>query len=396
MLLSLFYGSFLVVFFLLYWFVVPARHRRDALLLASLFFFLFSFPMATMILVSMTLMVYGKGQMILQSRRKFWLVLGLLLPLGVLSAYKYSAWVLGTVNDVLLLVQQTARLPIPDLVIPLGISFFTFKFMHYLIDLYRGDIRETNFRQFVAYMLFFPTLASGPIERYQRFEVQTREHTVTFRWECIYEGLFRILLGLFKKVVIADSLTPFTDGLQTAGLSSVSYWIAAYAYAIKIYMDFSGYSDIAIGSARLFGYKIMENFNYPYFKRNLSLFWRNWHMSLTSWFRDYLFIPLGGSRVNTARMLRNIFIVWMATGIWHGAAWNFVLWGLFHAIGLIILKYYSSWVGPWVARLVPSDRVLAGLGGVVTFHYVVVGWVFFTCDVQQSFYVISRMLGLGG
>lgn len=394
MVLTLTYGFFVIFFFLLYWWVVPGPWRKYALLVGSVGFFLSSFLYATLLLMALTVIVYGLGRMIAlgESRRKWPMVAGVLLTLGVLSYYKYTPWFLHTFNQSMLLLQYHTRVPIPELAIPLGISFFTFKFIHYLVDIYRGDIKETSFLQFALYMMFFPTLSSGPIERYQPFQEQTKENLSFFRKEYLSEGIFRILIGLFKKVVIADAITPFSDGLQNPSLSALSYWIAAYACAIKIYMDFSGYSDIAIGTAKLFGYRIIENFHYPYFQRNLSQFWRHWHMSLTQWFRDYLFIPLGGSRVGAWKGIRNILIVWMATGIWHGSAWHFIFWGLFHAAGLIALKYYTQWIYPYIEKRIPDHPAVAAFSGLFTFHYVVIGWVFFFCEFDQSFHVIERML----
>lgn len=394
---TLIYGFFLISFFLLYWFVIPNRWRPLSLLSASFLFFAYHFPIHTLLILLLTTIVYYLGLMIYKYRdiKRMILIIGLILTLGVLSYYKYTKLVLETVNDLFVLMDQTARIPIPSIVVPLGISFFVFQYIHYLVDIYRGEAPKTSYTEFTLYIMFFPTLVSGPIERFQRFNLQTQNNTARFRKEYLFEGTERILIGLFKKIVIADAITPLADALQRTGLDSTDYWIAAYAYAIKIYLDFSGYSDIAIGSARLFGYQIMENFNWPYLKRNLSLFWKNWHISLTSWFRDYLFIPLGGSRVSVIKNIRNILIVWAATGIWHGAAWHFMLWGLFHAMGLIILKYYTKWCYPYVNKWIPNATLQAAISGMITFHYVVIGWVFFVCDFEQSLYVICKMLWIG-
>ena len=277
---TLTYGFFLAFFFIAYWFIIPARFRPFSLLLASFLFFAYHFPIHTVLIVILTTIVYFLGLAIYHYKngrtRKRFLVFGLILTLGVLAYYKYTKLVIQSINDLLILMNQTAKLDIPDILVPLGISFFVFQYVHYLVDIYRGEAPKTSYIEFTLYIMFFPTLVSGPIERFQRFNLQTHENTSSFKKEYLIEGISRILIGLVKKIVIADSLTPFTDGLQLTGLSSIEYWLAAYAYAFKIYLDFSGYSDIAIGSARLFGYKIMENFNWPYLKRNLSLFWKNW------------------------------------------------------------------------------------------------------------------------
>lgn len=209
------------------------------------------------------------------------------------------------------------KLELSNLLVPLGISFFTFKLLHYLIDAWWGKKPRGSYVDFLAYMLFFQILPSGPVERWPNFLNQSRE-LAGFRWTYVTEGAYRILIGLCKKLVLADLLAIYAGGLQVQGQTTIGYWLAAYAYALQIYFDFSGYSDIAIGSGRLFGYRIAENFNNPYFKRNISLFWKNWHMSLTSWFRDYIFIPLGGSRVPFYRIVLNTFIMMMVTGLWHG------------------------------------------------------------------------------
>jgi len=198
----------------------------------------------------------------------------------------------------------------------------------------------------------------------------------------------------FKKLVIADTAAIYATNLHSAGLGSNAYWIAAYAYTIQIYFDFSGYSDIAIGSARLFGYKIMENFNNPYFKRNISLFWKNWHISLTSWFTEYVFKPLGGSRVSFGRIILNTLVVMALTGLWHGAALHFIVWGLYHGVGLIILRIYNKTIGNKFPVGWRESRTLTVASILLTFHFVVIGWVFFAADFSQSIYVIRKMFFL--
>lgn len=285
---------------------------------------------------------------------------------------------------------QWNTLTVPNIAVPVGISFFTFKLLHYLINCYRKENPPGTFRHFLLYMAFFPIFTAGPIERWPHFAAQNP----TFAGNHLYTGSVRILTGLFKKKVLADNLIIFASVLQGQEAGGWGYWLAAYAYAFQLYFDFSGYSDIAIGSARLFGYDIAENFNWPYLQRNISLFWKNWHMTLTGWFTQYIFIPLGGSRVSFLRTIFNTMVVMAVTGIWHGAAWHFMLWGLYHGLGLAIWRIYGRYAGGKPGHRWADALWLRGLSTIVTFHFVVLGWVFFATDFHQSLYVVSRMLFL--
>lgn len=384
------YGLFLAGTFLIYW-LLPLKWRSYFLLVASALFLAYSFPLHVLLLLVVSTLVFLAAARL--EKRRFLLTVSILLVVGILAYYKYQGLLAELSHKLAAWLPGVPPLQVPQLLVPLGISFFTFKLLHYLIESYRGDRPQGSYRQFLLYIFFFPILPSGPIERWPNFLGQDRE-IAGFRWEYLTEGTQRLLTGLFKKLVIADIAALYAANLHSAGLGGRAYWIAAYAYAIQIYFDFSGYSDIAIGSARLFGYKIMENFNNPYFKRNISLFWKNWHISLTSWFTDYVFIPLGGSRVPFGRIIFNTMVVMALTGLWHGAALHFMVWGLYHGAGLIVLRIYNKSVGSRLPAGWRESRVLTLVSILLTFHFVVIGWIFFAADFSQSLYVIRKMFFL--
>jgi alginate O-acetyltransferase complex protein AlgI len=284
-----------------------------------------------------------------------------------------------------------ATLPIPKLLVPIGISFFTFEFIHYLTDLYFGRVKRSSLLDFSLFAFFFPSLVSGPIKRFQIFHEQL-ESLGGFQSSYLAEGLHRIVIGLAKKIVIADTANLLTTALNhPAGSSRAMLWVAMYAYAVKIYYDFSGYTDIAIGCAQLLGYRLPENFNRPYRQPNLSKFWNNWHMSLSSWIRDYLFIPLGGSRVGALRTLFNLTVVMALCGLWHGANWNFVVWGLWHGAGLALLRVYGTTVAKRVS--IPDNRFVRWAGTAVTIQFVCLGWVLFAApDLPTALLAFRRMV----
>jgi len=354
-------------------------------------FVAYYFPLHVLLLFFVSSFVYLAGTRL---RGRLLITIPVVAAVVLLLAYyKYQGLLADLLHKFSVLTPGLPPFKVPQLVIPLGISFFTFKLLHYLIDSYRGTRPEGSYLQFLLYIFFFPILPSGPIERWPNFLGQNRE-LHGFRWDYLTYGSQRIVTGLFKKLVVADTAAIYAEKLHTVGLGNMAYWVAAYAYAVRIYFDFSGYSDIAIGSARLFGYRIMENFNNPYLKRNLSLFWKNWHISLTGWFRDYVFIPLGGSRCSFGRIVFNTFVVMGLTGMWHGAALHFIVWGFYHGAGLIILRIYGNFVGIRLPQLWRESWVFTAAGTLLTFHYVVIGWVFFAADFGQSIYIISRLLFL--
>ncbi|MEW6572793.1 MAG: MBOAT family O-acyltransferase [Bacillota bacterium] len=385
-----FYLLFVATLFFVYWFVVPARFRPWVFAAGSAGLLLYVFPGHTLFVFALATVVYLAGEYWADERlrcRNAVLISGIVLVLGVLFYFKYSALFVETFNRF-----AGAKLKLPEMALPLGISYFSFRFVSYLIDVKRGVVTERSYGRFLLYTFFFPIMPAGPIERYGTVDEQSR-NPGGFRWDYVQEGIPRILWGLFKKIVLADSLSFLADDLSNPGAGSSAYWVGMYAATMKIYLDFSGYTDMAVGTSRLFGYRIMENFNNPYLQPNISLFWKNWHISLTRWFRDYLFIPLGGSRRGFGRTVCNTALVWAATGIWHGAAWHFLFWGLYHAVGLVILRLYNMYISSRLPEGFKSSRIVYLLSTTVTFHFVAVGWIFFFVDVKQGFHVLKVMAG---
>lgn len=391
--------------------VLPARARPWLLLGASLVFYAAPFWPHALLIVSLAVLVYCAGQALVRvHKRRAWVAAAALTGcVAVLAYYKYARWLLTTAAETAALCGAagvSARLDAvahhlaADLRVPLGISFFTFEFIHYLTDLYKGRLQlepETErsprpgLRRFLLFALFFPTLLAGPIKRYQQFTAQ--ESAAPPAPAELAAGLWRIVLGLAKKILIADTLATIAVRLQQPDqVTPLGLWLGMYAYAGQIYADFSGYSDLAIGTARLYGYRVPENFDWPYLATSLQTFWRRWHISLSSWIRDYLFIPLGGSRVGSLRAAVNLLGVMALCGLWHGAAWHFVVWGLWHGVGLGVGQLWRR------LRPLPAapSRALRGLHVVLTFHYVCFGWVLFAApSLRAAGVAFSRMLGLG-
>lgn len=331
---------FLPVVLCLY-FLVPWKGKNAVLLLASLFFYGWGEPKLLALMVFTIALFYFCGLAIGRAEqkrwKKFWLAVSIIISLALLVLFKYADFFIGSINAA-----AGLHLPLLKLALPVGISFYTFQCLSYTIDVYRGNVPpQKNAISFGAYVALFPQLIAGPIVRYVDVarELENRSHS----WEDFTAGLRRFLVGLGKKVILADNFALLIKLFRESGEKSVLfYWMYAIAFALNIYFDFSGYSDMAIGLGRIFGFHFMENFNYPYLSRSVTEFWRRWHISLGSWFRDYVYIPLGGSRVSRRRWVCNILTVWMLTGLWHGAAWNFVLWGLLFAVLLMAEKWIPT------------------------------------------------------
>lgn len=274
--------------------------------------------------------------------------------------------------------------------LPLGISFFTFEFIHYAVDRYKGTTPPGRMRDYMAFILFFPTMVAGPIKRYQDFlpTLLAPEPDWATNW---HRGITRILVGLVKKFAVADVMTAFTDHLNKADIAQAHRWVLPVwllAYGIKIYFDFSAYSDIAIGSARLFGIKVKENFDWPYFRTNIADFWQSWHISLYRWLVDYVFIPLGGSRVSVPLVYRNVLLTMLLSGIWHGAGLNFLVWGLWHGALLSIHRLWKSWRGEPQAAPSSLGKMASW---VLTFTSVNLGWAFFVMDLPTAMLFLKRL-----
>ena len=329
---------------LIVYFVTPKSLKNFVLLLFSLVFYAWGEPKYILLMIVSILFGYGFGRWIAwaKERKKHrcaQIVLGLsvIFHIGLLGYFKYADFLIENINSL-----TGADLPLQEVALPIGISFYTFQILSYTIDVYRGQVAlQRNLIAIAAYVSLFPQLIAGPIVRYSTIaeELQTRTHSFA---NTAY-GIRRFMIGLSKKILIANLLGEYCEIFVTCEERSVLfYWLYAIATGLHIYFDFSGYSDMAIGLGRIFGFHFNENFNYPFISNSITDFWRRWHMSLGSWFRDYVYIPLGGNRRGTLCWLRNILIVWFLTGLWHGAAWNFILWGLFFGFFLVIEKLFLT------------------------------------------------------
>ena len=371
---------------LILYFLAPGRFKNFILLLASLFFYAWGEPKYVLLMLVSIVQGYLFGLLVEKHRgekaSKLFLALSVLVSLGLLGYFKYADFFLSSVNAV-----TGLSLPLLKLSLPIGISFYTFQVLSYVIDVYRGETAaQKSFIDLAAYVSLFPQLIAGPIVRYSDVAGQLRDRTHSV--SAAAEGVRRFTVGFVKKVLLANQFGALASAYkQTQDASVLFVWLYALAFLLQVYFDFSGYSDMAIGLGRILGFRFPENFNYPYISASITEFWRRWHISLGSWFRDYLYIPLGGSRKGKARQLLNILIVWLATGLWHGAAWTFVLWGLWFAVLLLIEKL-------WLLPLLERRRVLAH---VYTLFFVTLGFVLFDADsAAQALSRIGAMLGAGG
>ena len=368
---------------LLLYFLVPRKCKNFILLLASLTFYAWGEPKYLLLILLSILLGYGTGLGIHRFRGRFWSRLFLLASvsgsLGLLAWFKYADFAISTVNQVF-----GTALPLWRLALPVGISFYTFQILSYTIDLYRGDVAvQRNPLSFAVYVVLFPQLIAGPIVRYRdvALALQSRKHSV----DTAYEGAARFLVGLGKKVILANNLGILCQSYRSSTQSSVLFaWLYAVGFFLQIYFDFSGYSDMAIGLGKMFGFHFPENFRYPYCAKSVTEFWRRWHITLGTWFRDYVYIPLGGNRVSRLRWVCNICLVWCLTGLWHGAGWNFLLWGLFYALLLLGEKL---WYGAFLQRN-------PGIGHFYLLLSVVLGFVLFNAEtLAQAFQDFKTMFG---
>lgn len=374
---SILYLSFLVVTATLYW-VSPQRWRLFALIIFGIFFYIYAGLVHFSLLIGFGGVAYGIGRLLEHYRQRWILIGGLCLLVFYLVFFKY----LGALA--VLFKKENWFLTLP-----LAASFYTFESMHYIIEVYRGNIRNQSLRYFLAFFLFFPTRVSGPIRRFPDFVQQLR--VIHLKPEYLLYGVLLLVLGYAQKIVIADPLVPFTLALQDPitlkyGLDIL---VRLYAYSIRIYADFAGLTNIAMGSALLFGILVPRNFNYPYLRPNIALFWRSWHMSLSNWVRDYLYIPLGGNRKGEMRTALNLLFVMFVIGIWHGSTLNFAAWGLYHGVGLMVNRWWRLTIG----RSIPSNWFTYIVGVIITFHFVTIGWALFvTNSLQDSLILLVKLL----
>jgi alginate O-acetyltransferase complex protein AlgI len=384
----LFYPFVTILFFLL-----PHRFRWFHLLAASCIFYMFFIPYYILILLFTIIIDYYAGIWIENAQgtqRRNFLIISLIANIGVLAIFKYYNFFIDNIN---LLLPTHYSLPFWHIILPIGLSFHTFQAMSYTIEVYRGNQKaERHFGIYALYVMFYPQLVAGPIERPQNILGQFHEKQ---QWNTLHfiEGLRLMIWGMFKKVVIADRVAIYVNGAfnQPDQHGSFTLLLAAILFSFQIYCDFSGYSDIAIGAARTMGFDLMTNFNRPYFATNIQNFWARWHISLSTWFRDYLYIPLGGNRKGIRRMYINTAIIFMVSGLWHGSNWTFVIWGAIHAIfvvGYVLIKKQIS---------IPNNLVVNILSMLFTFLIVTIAWVFFRADsVGQAWHILRKIAQCSG
>ena len=378
---SIFLFLFLPLLLAVY-FLITSKYREtrnNVLLLASLGFYAWGEPVFVFVMILSILVNYICGFIAVKHKR-IGVALATVIGLGLLIYYKYTILLVSSANSLF-----GFNLPVPEIVLPIGISFFTFQGLSYVIDVARGDAPvQKNPLHVALYVALFPQLIAGPIVRYQTVadEISNRHENITEA----AEGARRFMLGLAKKMLISNAMGQIADDVFALTSSQLTWdiaWIGAFAYTMQIYFDFSGYSDMAIGLGKIFGFHFLENFNYPYISQSITEFWRRWHISLSTWFRDYVYIPLGGNRCSKPRWLFNILAVWTLTGIWHGAAWNFMLWGFYFGIILIIEKVLLNKV---------LERLPSAIRWIYSFLLIMIGWVIFRSEsLAQIVWYIKAM-----
>ena len=380
---------FLPVCLLLYFIIPKLKYKNIVLLIMSLFFYAWGEPKWIIVMILMAFVDYFAGLMIAKNadspgRKKFWLTFSVVVSVAALGIFKYTGFVIDNINAAF-----GTAIGDPPFVLPIGISFYTFQALSYTIDVYRGKTQvQLSYYKFLLYVSMFPQLIAGPIVRYADVAAQIDDRQTTLPG--FLNGINRFSIGLGKKVLLANIsgqlVTGFIGG-DLANTSVLGAWAGIFFYALQIYFDFSGYSDMAIGLGKMFGFDYLENFNYPYISKSITEFWRRWHMSLSTFFRDYVYIPLGGNRKH---MILNMFIVWTLTGLWHGANWNFVLWGLYYFVFLAIEKLF---LGKYIEK-VPVLRNLYAL------FIILIGWVFFYFEdmgrLGEMFFILFGFSGHAG
>ena len=382
---------FLPITILLY-FMMPKKLRNGVLLLVSLIFYGWGEPRLVILMLISILVGYLTGIMVYHARKqnrtamaKAAVWIAVVYNVGVLAVYKYTDFFISNINHLF-----HTDFALWKLALPLGISFYSFQMMSYTIDVYRNDAKvQWNPINLAAYLTLFPQLIAGPIVRYQTVADQIEDRTESF--DLFSAGVCRFLAGLGKKILLANTIGELFSTLSVLPVSENSIalaWLSSFAYTFQIYFDFSGYSDMAIGLGKMFGFEFLENFKYPYISKSITEFWRRWHISLSSWFRDYVYIPLGGSRQGKAKTIRNIFIVWFLTGFWHGAAWNFIIWGMYFFCLLMIEK---------LCLLKVLKKVPAWIQHLYTLFFVNLSWVIFSYDTLGSLgNALGNMFGFTG
>lgn len=374
---------------LLGYYICPKKGRNLFLLIVSLVFYAWGEPKYVFLMIFSILVNYIFGRLMDKHREnkkrlKLMLVLSVIIDIGLLSVFKYTDFIITNVNAIF-----GANFDLLNIALPIGISFYTFQAMSYTIDVYRNDVRvQKNLIDFGMYITMFPQLIAGPIVRYADVQDQLADRSVTTA--DFSEGIMRFVVGLGKKVLLANQMGAVWSDIYALGgdVSALMAWTGAIAYTFQIYFDFSGYSDMAIGLGRMFGFKFPENFRYPYQSVSITDFWRRWHITLSTWFKEYLYIPLGGNRRGLARQALNLLIVWSLTGFWHGAGWNFVMWGLYYFVILFIEKLFL---------LKALDKLPKFFRHVYALLLIIIGWVIFASDdVSVLLPYLGSMFGANG
>ena len=357
---SIYFIYYFLIIFLILYFITPKKYKNYTLLLGSLFFYFYGDSKYIVLLLISSLVNYILGRLISKKNKKLFLIIGLIFNFGLLFYFKYFNFFLSNINSLF-----KTNINLFSIVLPLGISFYTFKNASYLIDVYKNRVNsEKNFINYFTYIAMFPSLIQGPIVRYK--DIDLKDKKISF--DNFAMGVERFVIGLSKKVILADTLAKLVTSLTNMEVQTVvSLWVKATSDIVKLYLGFSGYTDMAIGLGLMIGIKIMENFDYPLSTYSVTSFWRKWHISLSSWFKDYIYIPLGGNRKGKFRKYFNIFVVWFLTGLWHGASWNFILWGLYFGTILVIEKRFFL-------KFFEKHKII---GNMVTNILVVIGFVFF-------------------
>ena len=375
---SIYFIYYFLIIFLILYFITPKKFKNYTLLLGSLFFYFYGDSKYIVLLLISSLVNYILGRLISKKNKKLFLIIGLIFNFGLLFYFKYFNFFLSNINSLF-----KTNINLFSIVLPLGISFYTFKNASYLIDVYKNRVNsEKNFINYFTYIAMFPSLIQGPIVRYK--DIDLKDKKISF--DNFAMGVERFIIGLSKKVILADTLAKLVTSLTNMEVQTVvSLWVKATSDIVKLYLDFSGYTDMAIGLGLMIGIKIMENFDYPLSTYSVTSFWRKWHISLSSWFKDYIYIPLGGNRKGKFRKYFNIFVVWFLTGLWHGASWNFILWGLYFGTILVIEKKFFL-------KFFEKHKII---GNMVTNILVVIGFVFFYNEKNILDIFIKMFTGKG-
>ena len=371
---------FLPTIIILY-FITPKKYRNYILLIFSIIFYMYGEPKYVILMLVEILVAYFGALLIDKYKSKEIFLITIIIHIGLLCVFKYTDLFIGTINSIF-----KTNISFLNIALPIGISFYTFQILSYVIDVYRGKVKvQKNILKLATYVSLFPQLIAGPIVRYETIcdELDNRDETI----EKFSLGVRRFIIGLAKKVLIANMLGELCTKFSLVDERSVLfYWIFAISYMLQVYFDFSAYSDMAIGLGKMFGFTFLENFNYPFISKSITEFWRRWHISLSSWFKDYVYIPLGGSRKGTLKLVRNILSVWFLTGIWHGAAYNFIIWGLFIGVFLVIEKL---WLSKYISKLPKFLR------NIYVLFIIMISFIMFNAgSINEAFFNIKGLFGL--